>query len=256
MKKSDMRSLQSMGQARAETMAAGTCVIRLLMKSLGIQELVTSPTVCAKVPSPSSFTTTAGSREDLRAGDDRPAARLGGEGLEDELGAPPQRALHRRDNHRARVLPPARVLRDNEERPPGRRPRARFHELMGVDSALSHVDQLRVAIAIIVSASASYASVLVDEFSPPLRKEGHQDGDEAVGGLSPPRAAREDEGSPIDQRLGQFFDDALRMEMTIPGVYAEELLARAMTTLRDEFKIDIDYAVIRENKLVPLEVQR
>ena len=49
--------------------------------------------------------------------------------------------------------------------------RARFHELMGVDSALCHVDQLRVAIAIIVSASGSYASVLVDEFSPPLRRK-------------------------------------------------------------------------------------
>ena len=39
---------------------------------------------------------------------------------------------------------------------------------MGVDSPLSHIDQLRVAISIIFAASGSYANVLVEEYTPPL----------------------------------------------------------------------------------------
>jgi hypothetical protein len=39
------------------------------------------------------------------------------------------------------------------------------------------------------------------------------------------------------------------------GIYAEELLARAISTVREDLKIDIDYSVIKERKLAPMELQ-
>ena len=44
------------------------------------------------------------------------------------------------------------------------------------------------------------------------------------------------------------------MEIAVRGVYAEELLARAISTVRDDFKVDIDYSVIKERKLAPMEL--
>ena len=46
------------------------------------------------------------------------------------------------------------------------------------------------------------------------------------------------------------------MVVSVGGTYAEELLARAISTLRDEFKMDIDYSVIKETKLPPMELRR
>jgi hypothetical protein len=135
--------------------------------------------------------------------------------------------------------------------------KARFHELMGVDSPLSHVDQLRVAISIILAASGSYANVLIDEFSPPLRRKDK----ETIRRLSAAyrllelldmmRARLSITGSASSGRGRR-----LKMEITVSGAYAEELLARAISNVRDDFKMDIDYSVIKERKLAPLELQR
>jgi hypothetical protein len=48
----------------------------------------------------------------------------------------------------------------------------------------------------------------------------------------------------------------VKMVISVRGTYAEELLARAISTVRDEFKMDIDYKVIKENRLPPMELQR
>jgi len=48
----------------------------------------------------------------------------------------------------------------------------------------------------------------------------------------------------------------VKMEISVGGIYAEELLARAISTVRDEFKMDIDYAVVKERRLPPMELQR
>jgi hypothetical protein len=135
--------------------------------------------------------------------------------------------------------------------------RARFHELMGVDSPLSHVDQLRVAISIIFAASGSYANVLTEEFSPPLRRKDKQTirrlstAFKLVELLEMMRARLTISGSGSAGRARP-----LKMEIAVRGVYAEELLARAISAVRDEFKMDIDYSVMKERKLAPMELQR
>src|SRR4029077_2739160 len=135
--------------------------------------------------------------------------------------------------------------------------KTRFHELMGVDSPLSHDDQLRIAISIIFAASGSFANVLADEFSPPLRRKDR----EAIRRLSAAfrllellemmRARLSISGS-ADSERGK----PVRMEISVGGIYAEELLARAISSVRDEFKMDIDYAVVKESKLPTMELQR
>ncbi len=258
MKKREMRSLRSMGQARAETMAAGSCVIRLLMKSLGIQELVASThglregTLSLFVHDHRWFTArsfepaTIDRQLSLRGSAwrtnwERYVSEMFSSGMVTEY----EYSLLLEALQIARNAPRAADLK------------ARFHELMGVDSPLSHVDQLRVAISILFAASGSYAGVLIDEFSPPLRRKDK----ETVVRLSAAyrllellemmRARLSITGSASSGR-----GRPLRMEISVGGAYAEELLARAISTVRSDFKMDIDYSVVKERKLVPLELQR
>jgi hypothetical protein len=128
---------------------------------------------------------------------------------------------------------------------------------MGVDSPLSHVDQLKIAISVIFATSGSLANVLVEEFSPPLRRKDK----EAIRRLSAAyrllellemmRALLSVTGS-----AGSEKGRPVKMVVSVGGVYAEELLARAISTVRDEFKMDMDYSVIKENRLPPMELQR
>ncbi|MDG7016720.1 MAG: hypothetical protein JRM82_05015, partial [Nitrososphaerota archaeon] len=48
----------------------------------------------------------------------------------------------------------------------------------------------------------------------------------------------------------------LRMEITVAGTYTEELLARSVSTVRDEFKAEIDYSVLKGKAHAPLELRR
>jgi len=255
MKKRQMRSLPSMGQARAETMAAGSAVIRLLMKSLGVNELVTSTHGLREGTlslflhdhrwfTARSFETSTIDRQLASAGRawktswDRHVGELFSAGVIEAK--------------EFSLLLEARQIVINAPRAADLR--ARFHLLMGVDAPLSHVDQLRVVIAVISMASGSYAAVLENEFSPPLRRRDR----ETIGRLSAAykllellemmktrmsvTGSVEPGGRPI------------RMQLSVRGAYAEELLARAITAARDELKVDMDYSVIRERKLAPLEL--
>ena len=78
--------------------------------------------------------------------------------------------------------------------------KARFHELMGVDSPLSHVDQLRIAIAIICRRERELRQRPRGGVQPSSEAEGQADHQEAVRGIPAPRAPRDDEGAPLDQR--------------------------------------------------------
>ena len=256
MKRRQMRSLRSMGQARAETMAAGSCVIRLLMKSLGVSELVTSThglregTLSLFLHDHRWFT----ARSFEPATIDRQLSSAGrawrttwgrhvGAIFSAGMISPYEYSLLLESRQIVKNAPRAADLR------------ARFHELIGVDSPLSHVDQLRVAISVIFAASGSYANVLAEEFSPPLRRKDK----ETIRRLSAAyrflellemmRARLSMSGSAGSGR-------PLKMEIAVRGAYAEELLARAISTVRDEFKMDIDYTIIKERSLPPMELQR
>jgi len=256
MKRRQMRSLRSMGQARAETMAAGSCVVRLLMKNLGISELVSS---------------THGLREgtlSLFLHDHRwfNAKSFEPATIDRQLSSAGKAWRTTWERHVSELFS-ARIINEYEfsllseavqiakNAPQAADLKARFHELMGVDSPLSHVDQLRIAISIIFAASGSYANVLADEFSPPLRRKDKGTIKRLSGAyrllelLEMMRARLSITGSASSGR-------PVKMEVTIRGVYAEELLARAISTVRDEFKMDIDYSVIKERKMAPLELQR
>src|SRR5262249_16429148 len=158
-------------QARAETMAAGSLVVRLLMKELGMAELVTS---------------THGLREGTLAlflHDHRwfTARSFEPSTIDRQLSSQGRTWRSTWERHVSEIFS-ARIIDEEEysllleasnivkNAPQAADLKARFHELMGVDSSLSHVDQLKVVIAIISMASGSYANVLADEFSPPLRR--------------------------------------------------------------------------------------
>ncbi len=258
MKKRQMRSLRSMGQARAETMAGGSCVVRLLMKTLGIAELVTS---------------THGLREgtlSLFLHDHRwfNARSFEQSTIDRQLSSVGRGWRTTCERHVSEIFS-AKIINEYEcsllleafrivkNAPRAADLKARFHELMGVDSSLSHIDQLRVAISIISAASGSYANVLVDEFSPPLRRKDRQTIKRLSAAyrllellemmrarLSVSGMANSERGRPV------------KMEITVHGVYAEELLARAISAVRDEFKMNADYSVVKEPKPVPLQLQR
>ncbi len=258
MKRRQMKSLPSMGQARAETMPAGSCVIRLLMKSLGIPRLVAS---------------THGLREGTLALylHDRRwyNAKSFEPGTIDRHLSSTGRAWRTSWERHVSEIFSARIINEYEyslllealqivnNAPRAADLKARFHELMGVDSPLSHVDQLRVAISIIFGASGSYANILTEEFSPPLRRKDK----ETIRRISAAfrllellelmRAALSISGSAESGRARP-----LKLQIEVGGVYAEELLARAISNVRDEFKMDIDYSVMKERKLAPLELQR
>ncbi len=258
MKKREMKSLRSMGQARAETMAAGSCVVRLLMKSLGISELVTS---------------SHGLREgtlSLFLHDHRWfAARSFEQGTIDRQLASAGRAWRTSWERNLNELFSAAVVSEREysllaesleiwrNAPQAADLRVRFHGLMGVDSPLTHFDQFKVAISIIAAASSSYARVLVDEFSPLLRRKD----EEAIKRLSTVfgllellekmRARLRVRGSAMSGGAS-----LVKMEISVTGVYAEELLARAISKFRDEFNAAVDYSVVREKRLAPLELKR
>ncbi|HVB95489.1 MAG TPA: hypothetical protein VND41_02665 [Nitrososphaerales archaeon] len=256
MKRRQMRSLRSMGQARAETMAAGSCVIRLLMKSLGVPELVASThglregTLSLFLHDHRWFT----ARSFEPATIDRQLSSAGrawrttwerhvGELFSTRMINEYEYSLLLEASQIVRNAPRAADLK------------ARFHELMGADSPLSHVDQLKVVISIIFVASGSYANVLADGFSPPLRRKDK----ETIKRLSAAyrllellemmRARISITGSASSGR-------PLKIEIAVSGVYAEELLARSISAVRDVFKLDIDYTAVKERKLAPLELQR
>ncbi len=257
MKRREMRSLRSMGQARAETMAAGSCVVRLLMKSLGVSELVAS---------------THGLREgvlSLFLHDHRwfDAKSLEPETIDRQLataGRSWKTAWERNLNElfvsgivtalEYSLLVEAPSLVRNA--PQTADLRARFHGLVGVDSPLSHVDQLRLSVAMIATTSPSYASVLVKEFSPPLSRKDREAVErlaaafrflevlEKMGARLAVKGSAPSRGAP------------LRMEITVAGTYTEELLARSVSTVRDEFKTEIDYSVLKGKAHAPLELRR
>jgi exopolyphosphatase / guanosine-5'-triphosphate,3'-diphosphate pyrophosphatase len=258
MKRRQMNSLPSMGQARAETMPAGSCVVRLLMKTLGISELVTSMHglregtlslflhdhrwFTARSFEPSTIDRQLSSTgRGWRTTWERHVSEIFSAGMVSEY----EFSLLIEALQIAKNAPQAADLK------------ARFHELMGVDSALSHVDQLRIAISIIFAASGSYANVLADEFSPPLRRKDK----ETIRRLSAAfrllellelmRARLSITGSASSGR-----GRPIKMTIAVRGVYAEELLARAISNVRDDFKMDIGYSVIKERKLAALELER
>ncbi len=256
MKKRELRSLRSMGQARAETMAAGSCVIRLLMKSLGISELVTSSHGLRE----GTLSLFLHDHRWFNAKSFEPAT------IDRQLSST-GKAWRTNWERGVSAMFSARIINEYEysllseafeivrNAPQAADLKAGFHELMGVDSPLIHLDQLRVAISIVFAASGNYANVLRDEFSPPLRRKDK----ETIARLSAAyrllellekmRARLSIAGSSSSGR-------PVRMTIAVGGVYAEELLARAISTVRDEFKMDIDYSVVKERKLVPLELQR
>jgi len=256
MKRRQMRSLRSMGQARAETMAAGSVVVRLLMKNLGISELVSS---------------THGLREGTLAlflHDHRwfTARSFEPATIDRQLSSPGRAWKTNWERHAGEIFSAGMIseyeysllleaLQIVKNAPQTADLKARFHELMGVDSPLSHVDQLRVVISIIFATSGSYANVLADEFSPPLRRKDKGDIKrlsatyQLLELLEMMRARISIAGSASSGR-------PVKMEIAVRGVYAEELLARAISTVRGEFKMDIDYSVIKEGKLAPMELQR
>jgi exopolyphosphatase / guanosine-5'-triphosphate,3'-diphosphate pyrophosphatase len=258
MKKREMKSLRSMGQARAETMAAGSCVVRLLMKSLGMQELVTSShglregTLSLFLHDHRWFTARSFEQATIdrqlasagrawRTGWERHLSELFLAGIITEY----EYSLLLEALEIARNTPQAADLR------------TRFHELMGVDSPLSHVDQLRVAISILSEASASYANVLVEEFSPPLKRRDRGTIKRLSAAfrllelLERMRARLTVRGSTHSGR-----GVPLKLEIAVSGVYAEELLARALSALRGEFKTDMDYSVVKEKRPGQLELER
>jgi exopolyphosphatase / guanosine-5'-triphosphate,3'-diphosphate pyrophosphatase len=251
MKRRQMRALRSMGQARAETMAAGSCVVRLLMKSLGVSELVASThglregtlalflhdhrwfNARSFEPATIDRQLSSGGRAWMTTWE-----RLVGEVFSARMITEYERSL---------LLEALKIVRNA---PQAADLKARFHELIGVDSSLSHVDQLKVVIAIMVAASGSYANVLVDQFMPPLRRKDKETIKRLAAayqllelielmkaGLSISGSA--DSGRPV------------KMEIVVRGVYAEELLARAISTVREDLKIDVDYSVIKERKATP-----
>ena len=255
MKRRQMRSLRSMGQARAETMVAGSSVVRLLMKSLGVTELVASThglregTLSLFLHDHRWFT----ARSFEPATIDRQLSTAG-------------RAWRTTWERHANEVFSAQILNEHEcslllealqivkNAPQAADLRARFHELMGVDSALSHVDQLKVAIAIMVAASGSYANVLADEFTPPLRRRDKQ----TIKRLS--AAYRLLELLEMMRARVSITGSAstgkpVKMEISVRGAYAEELLARAISTVREDLKMDIDYSVIKEQKIAPMELR-
>jgi len=259
MKRRQMKSLRSMGQARAETMAAGSCVIRLLMKNLGISELVASTHglregtlalflhdhrwFTARSFEPSTIDRQlASAGRGWRTPWERHAGGLFSAGIISEY----EFALLLESIQIVKNAPQAADLK------------ARFHELMGVESPLSHVDQLRIAISVIYAASGSYANVLAEEFSPPLSKKGDKETIKRLSGayrllelLDMMKARLSITGSP-----GERGKRPVKMQISVRGTYAEELLARAVSTVRNDFKMDIDYSVINERKLDPLELER
>jgi exopolyphosphatase/guanosine-5'-triphosphate,3'-diphosphate pyrophosphatase len=258
MKKRQLRSLQSMGQARAETMTAGSCVVRLLMKTLGISELVTSShglregTLALFLHDHRWFTARSFEPGTI----DRQLSSTGREWRSSwERDVSEMFSARIINEYEYSLLLEALEIARNAPQAPDLT--ARFHELMGVDSPLSHVDQLRIAISILFAASGNYADVLIEEFSPPLRRKDK----ETIRRLSAAyrllellermRARLSITGS-----AGSGRGRPVKMEIAVGGVYAEELLARALSTVRDEFKMDLDYTVIKERKLVPLELQR
>jgi exopolyphosphatase/guanosine-5'-triphosphate,3'-diphosphate pyrophosphatase len=252
MKRREMKSLQSMKVARAETMAAGSCVVRLLMKNLGISELVTS---------------SHGLREGTLAlflHDHRwfNAKSFEQVTIDRQLASAGKSSRTTWERHLSELFIAGIITEDEytlllesyeiaSNAPQVADLRARFHELMAVDSSLSHVDQLKVAIAVIVSASESFAKALVKESSPPLKRKDTR----TVTRISAvyflldllekmrARLSISGSASPSSAR-------PLRMDISVGGTYAEELLARAISALRDEFKTDIDYSVVREKGLL------
>ena len=258
MKRREMRSLRSMGQARAETMAAGSCVVRLLMKTMGISQLVAS---------------THGLREgtlSLFLHDHRwfTARSFDPSTIDRQLVSTGRAWRSTWERHVSEIFS-ARIVNEYEysllvealqivkNAPQAADLRARFHELMGVDSALSHFDQLRVAISIIFAASGSYANVLAGEFSPPLRRKDK----ETIKRLSAAYRLLEllemmKARLSITGSSGSASRRPIKMEISVRGVHAEELLARAISNVRDEFKMDIDYSVTKERTLGPSELER
>jgi exopolyphosphatase/guanosine-5'-triphosphate,3'-diphosphate pyrophosphatase len=255
MRRRQMRSLRSMGQARAETMAAGSCVVRLLMKSLGVNELVASThglregTLSLFLHDHRWFT----ARSFEPATIDRQLSTAG-------------RAWRTTWERHANEIFASQIINEHEcsllleafqivkNAPQAADLKARFHELMGVDSALSHVDQLKVAIAIIVAASGSYANVLTEEFTPPFRRRDKQTIKRLSAAyrllelLEMMKARMSITGLASERR-------PVKVEITVHGAYAEELLARAISTVREDLKMDIDYSVVKEQKMPPMELR-
>ncbi len=258
MKRQEMKSLQSMGQARAETMAAGSCVIRLLMKNLGVNELVTSThglregtlalflhdhrwfTARSFEPSTIDRQLTLSGRT-WKSSWERHVSELFSADMINEL----EYSLLLEAFEMVRIAPLAADLKE------------RFHGIMGVDTPLSHVDQLRVAISIISAASASYANSLVEAYSPPLRRKDKETAKRLSAAflllelLERMKARMIIRGSATSER-----SRPLKMEFIVRGVYAEELLAKAISSIRDEFKVEVGYTIEKVRKVMPLELQR
>lgn len=258
MKRREMKSLRSMGQARAETMAAGSCVVRLLMKSLGLPELVTSThglregTLSLFLHDHRWFTAKSFEQGTI----DRELASAGRSWRstwERNLSELFLSGLVTEYEYSLLVEAPSII----KNAPQTADLRARFHGLMGVDSPLGHVDQLKLSIAMVATASGSYANVLVKEFSPPLSRKDR----EAVKRLSASLGlleviekmrARLVAKGPSSSSSGT----PVMMEVSVAGTYAEELLARAVSVVREELKTDIDYSVVKEKGLAPMELGR
>jgi exopolyphosphatase/guanosine-5'-triphosphate,3'-diphosphate pyrophosphatase len=259
MKKRELKSLSSMGQARAETMAAGSCVVRLLMKTLGFSEIVISThglregTLALFLHDRRWFNSKSFEQSTI----DRQLTSTGrtwrsvweryvSEVFSEKIISEYEYSL---------LLEAREIVRNSH---PAMDLEARFHELMGVDSPLSHVDQLRVVISILFPASGSYANSLLEEFSPPLRRKDKG----TIRRLSAVYQLLElFERMRVNLTISRENGTrrgrpAVRMDIAVAGVYAEELLARDIATLRDEFKMDVDYSVSKEKRLVPLELQR
>jgi len=96
--------------------------------------------------------------------------------------------------------------------------------------------------------------VLTEEFTPPLRRR-DKETIKRLSGAYRLLELLEMMKANISIKGSQSSGRPLKMEIAVRGVYAEELLARAISTAREDLRIDVDYSVIKERKLAPMELQ-
>jgi len=253
MKKRDLASIRAIGPSRSETMAAGACVVRMLMKKLGMSEIVCSSHGLRE----GTLALFLHDRRWFRSKVLEPAT------VYRQLGSPGRMWTSNWDRYVSEMfasklvsseeyslLSQARYLTKNTLRTADLR--ALFYQLVSVDSPLSHRDQLMLAISIIATTAEGYARLLFGEFSPPLKRKDR----ESIRRLSAAFELLE-----LLDRMGARLRISVvrgrtKLEVAPSGALSEELLARAVGKLRDEFALALSYSVTRREKSVPLEMLR
>jgi len=253
MNKRDRSSMRAIGPSRSETMAAGACVVRSLMKKLGFSELVCSA---------------HGLREgtlSLFLHDKRwfKSKILEPVTIERQLSSAGRMWVSNWDRYLSEMfsaklissqeyslLSQARQLTKNTLRTADLR--TFFLQLVSVDSPLSHRDQLVLAISIVASTSIGYSRLLYEEFSPPLKRKDRK----AVRRLSSAFELLE-----LLDRMSANLKISLtrrgmKLDIAPSGTISEELIARAVGKVRDDFEVALSYTVAKRERSSPLEMLR